>query len=80
MVILDEWIKSCLTITRTDSEHRQFAREGHESLEDVRNLRQLQLGFRDVFRGAENPLAFAVITHAASLEHSGEAKLPGCHI
>jgi len=75
MVVFDERIKGGFASARADREDGKFTGEGDETLEDQFYGRQFGLGFRDVFRGAENPLALAVVTHARGLEDGGKAEL-----
>jgi len=67
MVIFDEGVKGSLAAAGTDGKNRDFSREGHKALEDELYLGKLGFGARDVIRGAQNPLAFAVIAHTGSL-------------
>jgi len=75
MVVFDERIDGRFAVAGTNGEDGQLASERHEAFEDERNRRQLGLRFRDIFGGSKNPLAFAVVAHAAGLQHSGKADL-----
>src|SRR2546425_46536 len=72
MVVFDERIKSDFARARANRENRKLASERHEAFEDETNGRQLRFGPCDILRSAENPLAFAVIAHARSLQNGGE--------
>src|SRR5260370_14914760 len=75
MVVFNERIKSDFARARANRENRKLASERHEAFEDESNGRQLRFGPRDVLRSAKNPLAFAVIAHARSLQNGGERKI-----
>src|SRR6266567_6475331 len=75
MVVFDERIKSDFARARANRENRKLASERHEAFEDESNGRQLRFGPRDILRSAENPLAFAVIAHARSLQNGGETNM-----
>src|SRR2546427_3139816 len=75
MVVFDERIKGGFARARADREDGKFTGEGDETLEGPVYGQEFGLGFRDVFRGAENPLALAVVTHARGLEDGGKAEL-----
>src|SRR5215472_9740862 len=74
-MIFDKWVKGSFSITGTDGEDREFALKRHKVFEDMRNFRQLGLGFGHVFRVPQYPLAFAVVTHTGSFENRGKAEL-----
>ena len=75
MVVFDERIDGRFAIAGANGEDGKLARERHEAFEDERNRGQLGLGFRDIIRGLKNPLAFAVVAHAAGFQHGGKADL-----
>jgi hypothetical protein len=69
VVIFDERVDGGFAIARTDREHGELARERDKTLEDQFHGRHLRLGFRDVLRGAKDPLTFAVIAHARGFQN-----------
>ena len=73
MVVFDERINSRFAVAGTNGEDGKLTRERYEAFEDERDRWKLGLGFRDIFSGSKNPLAFAVIAHATSLQHGGKA-------
>src|SRR6266850_1246004 len=75
MVVFDERIDGRFAVAGTNGEDGKLARERHEAFEDERNRGQFGLRFGDIFGGSENPLAFAVVAHAAGLQHGGKANL-----
>src|SRR2546425_574409 len=75
MVVFDERIKSDFARARANRENRKLASERHEAFEDETNGRQLRFGPCDILRSAENPLAFAVVAHARSLQNGGETNM-----
>src|SRR6266704_6247407 len=75
VVVFDERIKSDFARARADRENRKLASERHEAFEDESNGRQLRFGPGDILRSAENPLAFAVVAHAGSLQNGGETNM-----
>ena len=66
MVVFNERIDSGFAVAGADGEDGELSRKRHEAFEDERNGGQLGFRFGDVFCGSENPLAFAVVAHAAS--------------
>src|SRR6266403_3820585 len=75
MVVFDERINGRFAVAGTNGEDGKLARERHEAFKDERNRGQFGLRFGDIFGGPKNPLAFAVVAHAASLQHGGKADL-----
>ena len=75
MVVFDERINGRFAVAGTNGKDGQLTRERHEAFEDERDRWKLGLGFRDIFCSSKNPLAFAVIAHATSLQHGGQADL-----
>jgi hypothetical protein len=73
VVVFHERVDGGFPIARADREDGEFASEGDETLEDKFYRRQLRFGFGDVFGGAKNPLAFAVVTHTRSFQDGGKA-------
>jgi len=69
MVVFDERIDGRFAIAGANGEDGKLARKRHEAFEDERNRGQFGFCFGDIFRGSKNPLAFAVVTHAAGLQH-----------
>src|SRR5437660_5784836 len=70
--MLNQRVNGRLPISRTNRKNRELAGEGDETFQDQRDGGEFGLCFGDVLRGAENPLTFAVVTHARSLENSGK--------
>src|SRR5882724_2570294 len=73
MMIFDEWVDGGLAGAGADGEHREFAGEGDEALEDEGGGGKFRLCFGDIFGGAKNPLALAVVAHAGGFQDGGEA-------
>ena len=75
MVVFDERIDGRFAVAGANGEDGKLARKRHEAFEDEWNRGQLGLRFGDIFGGSENPLAFAVVAHAAGFQHGGKADL-----
>src|SRR6266404_3366081 len=75
MVVFDERINGRFAVAGANGEDGKLARERHEAFEDKRNRGQFGLRFGNIFGGSKNPLAFAVVAHAAGLQHGGKADL-----
>src|SRR5882762_6722768 len=75
MEVLDERINGGFAVAGANCEDGKLARERYEAFENVRNGGQPGLGFRNIFGASENPLAFAVVAHAAGLQRGGQAEL-----
>jgi len=75
MVVFDEWINGGFAVAGANGEDGKLARERHEAFEDERNRGQFGLRFGDFFGGSKNPLAFAVVAHAAGFQHGGKTDL-----
>ena len=73
MVVFHERVNGRFAVAGTDREDGKFASEGNETFENQFYGRQFGLGFGDIFRGAKNPLAFAVVAHARSFQNRGKA-------
>src|SRR5260370_40489669 len=73
-MVFDERVDGRFAGAGADGENGEFASEGDKTFEDQFYGRQLGLRFGDVLCGAENPLAFAVVTHARSFQYGGEAE------
>src|SRR5258707_5021833 len=74
MVVFHERVKGDFTSAGADGEDREFASEGDKTFEDQFCVGKLGLGFRNVVRGAKNPLAFAVVAQARSFQDGGKAE------
>src|SRR5260370_19803726 len=90
MVIFHERIDSGLARTPAHRKDAQFSSERNEALEHKRRMlrrfsisrvprrigfRQFVSGSGDIFRGAQNPLPLAVVSHAAGFQNRGQTNL-----